>query len=252
MWLYILSRARSHNRVLQTIPPQIAPNEANLPRPYISAFFPTSFIFLQLPTFYRERIGLIPNPLCPSCGVEPHSFMFSPVPRIRHPWLSWTCGSVRAWRRILIHVSTPFWRISELVSSTPFWRTSSSRARYSLWNALFVQIFEFWIRIQIFKYWIMRWIFHIAIAYSAEIEYATSCYSDHEIWNIQQVVSQSARYSTNVGILNDYILWYTVNIWRILNMQQVVHFKSKTFKVFFYYCKRGGIIDCLIPILNEY
>ena len=27
------------------------------------------------------------------------SLNFSPVPRIRRPWLSWTCGSVRAWRR---------------------------------------------------------------------------------------------------------------------------------------------------------
>ena len=25
--------------------------------------------------------------------------IFSPVPRIRHPWPSWTYGSVRAWRR---------------------------------------------------------------------------------------------------------------------------------------------------------
>ena len=63
----------SRNCVLQTASPQIAPEEANLPRLYRSTLSQLrSSICCSLHS-YRERIGLVPNPLWPSCGLKPHT-----------------------------------------------------------------------------------------------------------------------------------------------------------------------------------
>ena len=58
---------------LQTASPQIAAEEANLSKPYWTTFFQLRSSFCISLHFYRERIGLILNPLCPSCGVKPHT-----------------------------------------------------------------------------------------------------------------------------------------------------------------------------------
>ena len=63
----------SHNRVLQTVSRHIAPEESNLPRPYRSTLSQLHSSFCSSLHSCRERIGLIPSPLCPSGGVEPHT-----------------------------------------------------------------------------------------------------------------------------------------------------------------------------------
>ena len=63
----------SHNRVLQTTSPQIAPEETNLPRPYRSTLSQLRSSFCSSLHSYRERIGLVPSPICPSCGLAPHT-----------------------------------------------------------------------------------------------------------------------------------------------------------------------------------
>ena len=63
----------SPNRVLQTTSPQIAPEETNLPRPYRSTLSQLRSSFCSSLHSYRERIGLVPSPLCPSCGLAPHT-----------------------------------------------------------------------------------------------------------------------------------------------------------------------------------
>ena len=77
----------THDCVLQTAFPQIAQEEANLPRPYMTTLFPLLPSFCSYLHSYREKIGLIPSPLCLYCGVEPHTTVHvSPVPPTRHPW----------------------------------------------------------------------------------------------------------------------------------------------------------------------
>ena len=63
----------SPNRVLQIASPKIAPEETNLPRPYRSILSQLQSSFCSCLHSYRERIGLIPSPLCTSCGVGPHT-----------------------------------------------------------------------------------------------------------------------------------------------------------------------------------
>ena len=43
--------------------------------------------------------------VCPVCLLLQQ--FFSPVPRIHHPWPSWNCGSIRAWRRSSCLASLP-------------------------------------------------------------------------------------------------------------------------------------------------
>ena len=63
----------SHNHVYQTASPQIEPEEANLTWPYRTTLSQLRYSFCSTLHSYRERIWLIPSPLCPSCGVEPHT-----------------------------------------------------------------------------------------------------------------------------------------------------------------------------------
>ena len=63
----------SHNRVLHTASPQIAPEEVNLPRPYRSTLSLLRSSFCSSLYSYREKIGVVPSPLCPFCELEPHS-----------------------------------------------------------------------------------------------------------------------------------------------------------------------------------
>ena len=63
----------SHNRVFQTTSPQIAPEETNLPRPYRSTLSQLRSSICSSLYSFRERIGLVPSPLCASCGLEPHT-----------------------------------------------------------------------------------------------------------------------------------------------------------------------------------
>jgi len=63
----------SRNRVLQTVSPQIATEEANLLRPYRTTLCQLRSSFCSSLHSYRERKGLIPSPIYPSCGMEPHT-----------------------------------------------------------------------------------------------------------------------------------------------------------------------------------
>ena len=63
----------SHNRVLQTASPQISPEEAKLPRSYKSTLPQIRSSFCSSLHSYGERIGLVPGPLCLSCGLVPHT-----------------------------------------------------------------------------------------------------------------------------------------------------------------------------------
>ena len=63
----------SHNRVLQIASMQIALEEANLHRPDRSTPSQLRSSFCSSPHSYGERIGLVPSPLCPSCGLSPHT-----------------------------------------------------------------------------------------------------------------------------------------------------------------------------------
>ena len=63
----------SHSRFLQTASPHIAPEEANLPRPYRATLSQLRSFFCSSLYSYREGIGLIPRPLCPSCVLGPHT-----------------------------------------------------------------------------------------------------------------------------------------------------------------------------------
>ena len=56
-----------------TVFPKIAPEEANLPRPYRSILSQHRSSFCSSLHSYLERIELIPSPLYPCCGVEPHT-----------------------------------------------------------------------------------------------------------------------------------------------------------------------------------
>ena len=84
----------SHNRVLQTASPQIALEDANLPRQYRTTLSQLCSSFSSRLHSYRERIGLIPSLLCPSCGMEPHTTVHA-FSCSSHPALL----TVRAWRR---------------------------------------------------------------------------------------------------------------------------------------------------------
>ena len=71
--LTLQSPSLSHNRVLQTASLQIALEETNLPRHYISILSQLWSSFCSSLHYYRERIWLVPSPLCPSCGLMPHT-----------------------------------------------------------------------------------------------------------------------------------------------------------------------------------
>ena len=60
----------SYNRVLQTVSSQIAPEEANLTRLYRIIISQLRSFFCSYLYSHRENIGLIPSPLCTSCGLE--------------------------------------------------------------------------------------------------------------------------------------------------------------------------------------
>ena len=47
--------------------------ETNLPRSYRSTLSQLRSSFCSSFYSYRERIGLVPSPLCPSCGLMPHT-----------------------------------------------------------------------------------------------------------------------------------------------------------------------------------
>ena len=57
--------------ILQTASPQIAPEEANHPRPYRTTLSQLRYFFCSSLHSYRERIGLVPCPFCLSCELMP-------------------------------------------------------------------------------------------------------------------------------------------------------------------------------------
>ena len=65
----------SHNPVLQTVSPQITPEETNLPRPYRTTLSQLRLSFCSSLHSYRLRIGIIPSSFCLSCIVEPHTIV---------------------------------------------------------------------------------------------------------------------------------------------------------------------------------
>ena len=76
----------SHNRALQTASPQIDLEKVNLPRHYRCTLSQLSFSFYSSLHSYRERIRLVPSPLCPSSRLESYttvhvfSFFSHPTP----------------------------------------------------------------------------------------------------------------------------------------------------------------------------
>ena len=60
------------NHVLQTHSSQITAEKVNLHCPYRTSLSQIRSSFCSSLHSYRERIGLTPSPLCPSCGVELH------------------------------------------------------------------------------------------------------------------------------------------------------------------------------------
>ena len=63
----------SHNLVLQAASPQIASDEAKLPRPFKTTLSQLRSSFSSSLHSYCGRIGLILGPLCPFCGMEPYT-----------------------------------------------------------------------------------------------------------------------------------------------------------------------------------
>ena len=63
----------SHYPVLQTVSPQIAPEEVKLPRFYRTTLLQFRQSFCSSLLSYHEKIGLIPSP---SCGQENHTTVF--------------------------------------------------------------------------------------------------------------------------------------------------------------------------------
>ena len=66
------TKAVSDYCICLTGSPKISTEEANLPLPYRTTLSQLRSTFYSPLHFYRERIEIIPSPLCPSCGVEPH------------------------------------------------------------------------------------------------------------------------------------------------------------------------------------
>ena len=64
---------RSPNRVLQVPPPPIGEEETSLPRQYRTTLSQLRSGFCRSLNSFQERIGTTNNPLCPSCGEEPHT-----------------------------------------------------------------------------------------------------------------------------------------------------------------------------------
>ena len=63
----------ARNSFLHTASPQIPTEEANLPRPHMTTLSQHRSSFCSSLHFYRERMGLIPSSLCPSCCRKPHT-----------------------------------------------------------------------------------------------------------------------------------------------------------------------------------
>ena len=68
-----LNSVLSHNGVLQTASPQIAPDEVNLPRPYRTILSQLRSSSRSSLYSYHDRAGLIPSLLCSAYGVESHT-----------------------------------------------------------------------------------------------------------------------------------------------------------------------------------
>ena len=63
----------SHNHVFHSASPQISLEEANFHRHYRTTLSQLrSYLICSSLHSYCERIRLIPSPVCPSCGMEPH------------------------------------------------------------------------------------------------------------------------------------------------------------------------------------
>ena len=112
---FICKSLLSPNRVLQTAFPQIASEEAKLPRSYRSTLSQLWSSFCSSLHPSRERIGLVPSSLCPSCGLVSHTTVqvFSCS---SHPT---SLNELDLWKRCA-------------------WRRSSCRTFFSLTSRLFV------------------------------------------------------------------------------------------------------------------
>ena len=101
------------NDILQSLPPPVAEEETFLPRPYRTTLSQLRSGFCSSLAPYRARIGRTPDPLCPSCGVEPqtvpHLFSCSSHPTSLSP--------VDLWDRPGL--------VSDFISSLPFFNLPS-------------------------------------------------------------------------------------------------------------------------------
>jgi len=72
LYMLQLQVSLSHNRAIQTASPQIALEEANLPKSY-RITLSLLRIFCNSLHSYRKSIGLVPSPLYPSCDLMLHT-----------------------------------------------------------------------------------------------------------------------------------------------------------------------------------
>ena len=94
--------------LLQIYSPQISAEEVNLLRPSRNSFSQLHSSFCSSLLSYRERIGLIPSPICSSCEGEHHrsSFILS-LPLLSRENLSAPCVRIPLWPPFLLSLDLP-------------------------------------------------------------------------------------------------------------------------------------------------
>ena len=105
-------------RVIQTFSPEIAAEEANLPHPYRTSLSQLHSYCCSSLHYYRDRIGLIPSPLCPYCGWKP--------PHL-HPYFLLSFASNIPDLKVTMVTSTPD---VSLPFDPPFFRSPASSSHF--------------------------------------------------------------------------------------------------------------------------
>ena len=100
--------AAGHNRVINSIPPPINPEEFLLPRPYRSCLPQLRSGYCSALNDYKFRVGRSPSPFCTECSAEEHS--------VSHLF------SCPAYPTQLTPLDLWFdaWRVSSFLSSLPY------------------------------------------------------------------------------------------------------------------------------------